>query len=95
MSNLAFNHLLVLPLGFHLKRNTPQIGRIMDRVNALSRISNLVVLHMGPAFLDICVALVIFVWKFGWELALITCFVMAIYGAWSARNVACWSNLYY
>ena len=79
MSQMSFNHLLSLSLSFHLRRKTGEILRILDRGSAINRVFELLLFNIVPTFADIIVALVVFVWKFDWELALVVAFVMAGY----------------
>lgn len=80
MSQLTFAHLLSLSLSFHTRRKTGEILRILDRGAAINRIFELLLFNIFPTFLDIIVALGVFVWRFGWELALVVAFVMFAYG---------------
>ena len=69
MSQMAFNHLLSLSLSFHLRRKTGEILRILDRGAAINRIFELLLFNILPVFIDIFVAIGIFVWKFDWGFA--------------------------
>ena len=80
MSQMSFNHLLSLSLSFHLRRKTGEILRILDRGSSLNRVFELLLFNIIPTFADIGVALVIFIIKFDWALALVVAFVMAGYG---------------
>lgn len=86
MSKLSFNHLLSLSLSFHLRRKTGEILRILDRGSAINRIFELLLFNILPTFIDIFVALAIFVWKFDWTLAVLIAFVMAGYSK-HIRNI--------
>ena len=79
MSQMAFNHLLSLSLSFHLRRKTGEILRILDRGAAINRIFELLLFNILPVFIDIFVAIGIFVWKFDWVLGVLVAFVMAAY----------------
>ncbi|TDL26049.1 hypothetical protein BD410DRAFT_764367 [Rickenella mellea] len=79
MSQMTFAHLLSLSLSFHTRRKTGEILRILDRGAAINRIFELLLFNVGQIFLDIFVALGIFVWKFGWGLAIGVFFVMFAY----------------
>ena len=85
MSQMAFNHLLSLSLSFHLRRKTGEILRILDRGAAINRIFELLLFNICPVFIDIFVAVGIFVWKFDWVLGLLVAFVMAAYGETPCR----------
>lgn len=79
MSQMSFNHLLNLSLSFHMRRKTGEILRILDRGSAINRVFELLLFNIVPTFLDIIIALAIFVWKFDWELAVVVAFVMFSY----------------
>ena len=79
MSQMSFNHLLSLSLSFHLRRKTGEILRILDRGASINRVFELILFNIIPTFADIIVALVVFVIKFDWELALVVAFVMVGY----------------
>jgi ATP-binding cassette subfamily B (MDR/TAP) protein 6 len=79
MSQMTFSHLLSLSLSFHTKRKTGEILRILDRGAAINRVFELLLFSICPTFVDIAVALGVFVWKFGWELALVVALVMTSY----------------
>ncbi|KAI5123873.1 hypothetical protein M0805_005690 [Coniferiporia weirii] len=81
MSQMTFNHLLSLSLSFHMRRKTGEILRILDRGAAINRIIELLLFNICPTFIDIFVALGVFVWKFDWELAVLVAFVMFGYVA--------------
>lgn len=76
MSQMTFNHLLSLSLSFHIRRKTGEVLRILDRGSAINRVFELLLFDISPIFIDITVALGIFVWKFGWELAVVLAFVL-------------------
>lgn len=76
---MTFNHLLSLSFAFHMKRKTGEILRILDRGSAINRVFELLLFNICPTIIDICIALGVFVWKFGWELALVVGFVMIGY----------------
>ena len=76
MSQMTFNHLLSLSLSVHTRRKTGEVLRILDRGSAINRIFELLLFNICPTFVDIFVAVGFFVWKFGWELALVVAFVM-------------------
>ncbi|KAL5484932.1 HMT1 [Sanghuangporus weigelae] len=79
MSQMSFNHLLSLSLSFHLRRKTGEVLRILDRGSAINRVFELMLFNIVPTFIDIIAALVIFVWKFDWTLAVVVAFVMFSY----------------
>ncbi|KAL5524042.1 hypothetical protein ACEPAG_8215 [Sanghuangporus baumii] len=79
MSQMSFNHLLSLSLSFHLRRKTGEVLRILDRGSAINRVFELLLFNIVPTFIDIIAALVIFVWKFDWTLAVVVAFVMFSY----------------
>ena len=79
MSQMTFNHLLSLSLSFHMRRKTGEVLRILDRGQAINRVFELLLFNIVPAFVDIIVALGIFIWKFGWELAVVVAVVMFTY----------------
>ncbi|THH03982.1 hypothetical protein EW145_g5852 [Phellinidium pouzarii] len=81
MSEMTFNHLLSLSLSFHMRRKTGEILRILDRGAAINRVVELLLFNLCPIFIDIFVALGIFVWYFDWELAVLVAFVMFAYVA--------------
>lgn len=76
---MTFNHLLSLSLSFHMRRKTGEVLRILDRGQAINRVFELLLFNIVPAFVDIIVALGIFIWKFGWELAVVVAVVMFTY----------------
>ncbi|KAH8119171.1 hypothetical protein DFH11DRAFT_1780939 [Phellopilus nigrolimitatus] len=76
MSQMTFNHLLSLSLSFHTRRKTGEILRILDRGAAINRVFELLLFNILPTFIDIFVALGVFVWKFDWELAILVAFVI-------------------
>lgn len=82
MSEMTFAHLLSLSLSFHTRRKTGEVLRILDRGAAINRVFQLLLFNIFPTFLDITIALGVFVWKFGWELAIIVFFVMFAYGTY-------------
>ena len=86
MSQMTFSHLLSLSLAFHTKRKTGEILRILDRGAAINRVFELLLFSICPTFVDIIIALGVFVWKFGWELAVVIAFVMASYGEYFFRT---------
>lgn len=59
-----------------MKRKTGEILRILDRGSAINRVFELLLFNILPTIIDISIALGVFVWKFGWELALVVGFVM-------------------
>ncbi|KAI0915776.1 hypothetical protein AcW1_003720 [Taiwanofungus camphoratus] len=79
MSQLSFDHLLNLSFAFHLRRKTGEILRILDRGAAINRAFELLLFNIVPTFLDIGVALVLFVIYFEWTLTLVIALVMATY----------------
>lgn len=83
---MTFTHLLSLSLSFHTKRKTGEILRILDRGAAINRVFELLLFNICPTFVDIIIALGVFVWKFGWELALVIAFVMVSYSECSIRG---------
>ena len=82
---MCFNHLLNLSLSFHMRRKTGEILRILDRGSAINRVFELLLFNILPTFIDIFVAVAVFVWYFDWELALVIAFVMFSYSE-SPRN---------
>ncbi|KDQ57655.1 hypothetical protein JAAARDRAFT_35344 [Jaapia argillacea MUCL 33604] len=81
MSQLAFDHLLNLSLAFHTRRKTGEVLRILDRGSAINRTFELLLFNICPTFLDLFIALGIFIWKFDWTLAVVIFFVMFAYVA--------------
>ncbi|EJD03189.1 uncharacterized protein FOMMEDRAFT_108336 [Fomitiporia mediterranea MF3/22] len=79
MSQMSFNHLLSLSLSFHMRRKTGEILRILDRGASINRVFELMLFNILPTFIDIILALGVFVWEFDWELAFVVAFVMASY----------------
>lgn len=80
MSQMAFTHLLSLSLSFHLRRKTGEVLRILDRGAAINRIFELLLFNICPVFIDMFVAVGIFIWKFDWVLGFLVAFVMFAYG---------------
>ena len=80
MSEMTFAHLLALSLSFHTRRKTGEVLRILDRGAAINRVFQLLLFNILPTFLDIIIALGVFVWRFNWELAIMIFFVMSAYG---------------
>ena len=60
-------HLHNLSLNFHLNRKTGEVLRIMDRgTNSIGSLLSYLLFNIIPVFVDIIVAVVFFVWQFGW-----------------------------
>ncbi|KAG1798973.1 ABC transporter type 1, transmembrane domain-containing protein [Suillus plorans] len=64
MSMLSFNLVLALSLSWHTKYKTGELLRILDRGTAINRVGELIGFTVVPALMDICVALVVFVFRF-------------------------------
>lgn len=86
---MSFNHLLYLSFAFHMKRKTGEILRILDRGSAINRVFELLLFNILPTIIDISIALGVFVWKFGWELALVVGFVMFGYSKQCLSCIIC------
>ena len=89
MSLMTFNHLLSLSFSFHVRRKTGEVLRILDRGAAINRVFELLLFNICPTFLDIFVALGIFVWRFSWELAVVVALVLFGYGEALRYETAC------
>ncbi|KAG1878177.1 mitochondrial half-size ABC transporter [Suillus subluteus] len=79
MSMLSFNHVLALSLSWHTKRKTGELLRILDRGSAINRVGELIGFTVIPALVDICVALVVFVFRFEPALGAVVAVVMGSY----------------
>jgi ATP-binding cassette subfamily B (MDR/TAP) protein 6 len=79
MSMLSFNHVLALSLSWHTKRKTGELLRILDRGSAINRVGELIGFTVIPALADICVALVVFVFRFEPSLGALVGVVMGSY----------------
>ncbi|KAG2033522.1 hypothetical protein BDR03DRAFT_967434 [Suillus americanus] len=79
MSMLSFNHVLALSLSWHTKRKTGELLRILDRGSAINRVGELIGFTVIPALVDICVALVVFVFRFEPALGAVVGVVMGSY----------------
>ncbi|KAK0195216.1 mitochondrial half-size ABC transporter [Armillaria mellea] len=80
MSQLSFDHLLNLSFAWHTRRKTGEILRVLDRGAAINHtleasIALLILFNILPTFVDILVALVVFIVKFDWTLA-VTIFIV-------------------
>ncbi|THV06790.1 hypothetical protein K435DRAFT_834092 [Dendrothele bispora CBS 962.96] len=81
MSQLSFNHLLNLSFAFHTRRKTGEILRVLDRGAVINHTLELILFNLLPTFLDIIIALVVFVIEFDWSLALVIFVVMVAYAS--------------
>nr|GAT57680.1 ABC transporter protein [Mycena chlorophos] len=79
MSQLAFDHLLQLSFNFHIHRNTGQVLRVLDRGAAINHTLEHLIFVIGPTFIDIAIALVVFSFKFGPLLAAVVFAVLFFY----------------
>jgi ATP-binding cassette subfamily B (MDR/TAP) protein 6 len=64
MLMLSFNLVLALSLSWHTKHKTGELLRILDRGSVINRIGELIGFTVVSALADICVALVVFVFRF-------------------------------
>ncbi|KAK7472887.1 ATP-binding cassette-type vacuolar membrane transporter Hmt1 [Stygiomarasmius scandens] len=79
MSQLSFNHLLNLSFAFHTRRRTGEILRVLDRGAVINHTLELILFNLLPTFVDIVIALVVFIITFEWTLALVIFVVMVAY----------------
>lgn len=79
MSQLSFDHLLNLSFAWHTRRKTGEILRVLDRGAAINHTLELILFNIVPTFVDIVIALVVFVVKFDWTLAVTIFMVIFAY----------------
>ncbi|KDN46427.1 hypothetical protein RSAG8_04371, partial [Rhizoctonia solani AG-8 WAC10335] len=82
MSQLSFDHLLNLSLGWHTRRKTGETGevlRILDRGAAINHIFELLIFNVIPTIADIVIAIWIFFYYFGPVLSVVIASVMVVY----------------
>ncbi|KAG1812494.1 uncharacterized protein BJ212DRAFT_452982 [Suillus subaureus] len=64
MLMLSFNHVLTLSLSWHTRCKTGELLRILDRGSAINRIGEPIGFTVIPGFVDVYVALAVFVVRF-------------------------------
>ncbi|KAH3715868.1 ATP-binding cassette sub-family B member 6-like [Dreissena polymorpha] len=75
-----FGHLHNLSLGWHLKRKTGEVLRVVDRgTNSLNNLLNYVVFQIMPTIVDIIIAVIYFVTVFNYIFGLVVFVAMAAY----------------
>jgi len=80
MSQLAFDHLLILSLAWHTRRKTGEVLRILDRGAAINHIFELLIFNVIPTIADIVIAIWIFFYYFGPVLSIVIAAIMVVYG---------------
>lgn len=78
-SILAFNHILALSLSSHTKRKSGELLHILDRVTAINRAGDLIYFTMITVYLDVAVAVGVFVLRFELTLGMVVGVVMVGY----------------
>ncbi|KAG1851150.1 hypothetical protein F4604DRAFT_1934160 [Suillus subluteus] len=68
-----------LSLSWHMKRKTGELLRILDSGSAINRVGELIGFTVIPVLVDICVALVVFVFRFEPTLGILVGVVMGCY----------------
>lgn len=75
-----FSHLHCLSLGWHLKRKTGEILRVVDRgTNSINNLLDYTVFNILPTIADIVIAIVYFVTEFNYVFGLVVFIAMAMY----------------
>ncbi|TPX30291.1 hypothetical protein SmJEL517_g06109 [Synchytrium microbalum] len=74
------DHLHSLSLQYHLNRKTGELLRIMDRgVNSIGSLLSYLLFNIVPVFVDILVAVIFFIWQFGFWFGAIVFVTMTLY----------------
>ncbi|KAG1802462.1 uncharacterized protein BJ212DRAFT_1397678 [Suillus subaureus] len=76
---MSFNRILALSLSWHMKCNTGELLRILDKGSAINRVSELIWFMVIPALVDICAAHVVFIVRFEPALGVVVRVVMESY----------------
>ncbi|KIO26315.1 hypothetical protein M407DRAFT_24402 [Tulasnella calospora MUT 4182] len=85
----TFDHLLSLPLKFHLERQTGGLTRAIDRgTKGITFILSSTIFHVLPTALEITMVCGILTYNFGYNFALITLLTMAAYTWFTVRTTA-------
>ncbi|KAG9046807.1 Iron-sulfur clusters transporter atm1, mitochondrial [Tulasnella sp. UAMH 9824] len=85
----TFDHLLSLPLKFHLERQTGGLTRAIDRgTKGITFILSSTIFHVLPTALEISMVCGILTYNFGYNFALITLITMAAYTWFTVRTTA-------
>lgn len=80
MTKITFTHLLSLSLTFHTHRKTGEVLKVLERGAVINMIFSWLFFTVGPAILDIILAIGILRWKFDWLLSVVLVIVMIAYG---------------
>ncbi|EIW69048.1 hypothetical protein TREMEDRAFT_31426 [Tremella mesenterica DSM 1558] len=83
MANVMFDHLLNLSLGFHTKRNSGELQRIVDRGSSINSMLETLLFTVIPTLLDLVIAFGVFFFFYGWALTITMISIMSIYLALS------------
>ncbi|RIA92197.1 hypothetical protein C1645_710937 [Glomus cerebriforme] len=75
-----FEHLHGLSLAYHINRKTGEVLRVMDRgTNSIISLLNQIIFQIFPVLVDIVIAVIYFVFEFGWIFGVIVFFTMGSY----------------
>lgn len=80
MARMSFNHLFSLSLSFHTRRKTGEITDIITRGAVADELYNNFFFYIGPAYIDLFIAVGVFLWLFDWVLAATIFAVEIAYG---------------
>lgn len=79
MSMRIFNHIMALSLSWRTKRKTGELLYMLDRGTAINRVSELIYFTVLPVFLNVAVAVVVFMIRFELLLGVVVGVAMAGY----------------
>lgn len=79
MSMRIFNHIMALSLSWRTKRKTGELLYMLDRGTAINRVSELIYFTVLPVFLNVAVAVVVFMIRFELSLGVVVGVAMAGY----------------
>ncbi|EEB07367.2 ABC family iron transporter Atm1 [Schizosaccharomyces japonicus yFS275] len=89
VSRNIFDHLLRLDMNFHLKKQTGQVTRAMDRgTKGISFVLSSMVLHIIPITLEIGMVCSILTYKYGAPFALLTALTMGTYSVFTIKTTS-------
>lgn len=80
MTRIAFSHVFSLSLSYHTKRKTGEITKIMSRGAVVDELIDNFLFFIGPAYVDLLIAVAFFQWMYGWTLALTMLALELLYG---------------
>ena len=67
-------------MAYHINRKTGEVLRVMDRgTNSIIQLLNQIIFQIFPVLVDIAVAIVYFVFEFGWPFGVIVFITMGSY----------------